>query len=298
MNLFPYLRRYKKYNLKKTKYKDITFIKKLGEGSSGSVYKSIVDNKKCVIKIYSIDNYLSLEDLINDVHNEIHISSLLENTNYCNIINSFSIYNRLNQVNLYLISKYYKNSIDLRDLLSYNFISDNWILYMNHRIDIIKQIILGLKELHNVNVIHSDIKLENIITYKKNNSYKIKIIDYGTCCHLNKDDNYYDKSEYDYHFGTLGYMSSEAYYTNKLYYSSDIYSLFVCILELIVGKIWSNVKKETFKSCINDIKSGLKKIDNLSIKDYIEKCLSLKHSNRYNINHITDNFNYLLKKLI
>ena len=58
---------------------------------------------------------------------------------------------------------------------------------MNHRIDIIKQIILGLKELHNVNVIHSDIKLENIITYKKNNSYKIKIIDYGTCCHLNKD---------------------------------------------------------------------------------------------------------------
>ena len=68
--------------------------------------------------------------------------------------------------------------------------------------------------------------------------------------------------------------------------------------KLIVGKIWSNLKKETFKSCINDIKSGLKKIDNLSIKDYIEKCLSLKHSNRYNINHITDNFNHLLKKLI
>lgn len=298
MNLFPYLRRFKKYNLNKTKYKDITLVKKLGEGSSGSVYKSIINNKKYVIKIYNIDNYLSIDDLINDVHNEIHISSLLDNMNYCNIINSFSFYNRLDDVNFYLISEYYKNSMDLRDLLSYNFISDNWILYINHRIDIIKQIILGISELHKVNVIHSDIKLENIITYKKNNSYKIKIIDYGTCCHLNKEEIYYDKSEYDYHFGTMGYMSSEAYYTTKLYYSSDIYSLFVCILELLIGKIWSNIKKETFKSCINNIKSGLKKIDNLSIKDYIEKCLSLKHSNRYNINHIIDNFNHLLQQLV
>ena len=96
----------------------------------------------------------------------------------------------------------------------------------------------------------------------------------------------------------MGYMSSEVYYTKKTYYLSDIYSLFVCILELIVGKIWSNIKKETFKSCIDDINIGLKKINNHVLKYYFDKCLSLNKLKRFNIQYIISNFNIILEQLI
>ena len=179
-----------------------------------------------------------------------------------------------------------------------NNFKEEWNIEINKRIQIIKQIVNGLNELHKNNIIHSDIKLENIIIYKKKETFNIKIIDYGSCCHLDKEDVYFDASDYDYHFGTIGYMSSEVYYTKKIYYLSDIYSLFVCVLELIIGKIWSNIKNETFKSCIDDINVGLKKIDNSVLKYYFDKCLSLNKSNRFNIQYIINNFNIIFEQLI
>ena len=100
--LSKYIQVLNRYDIKKILYKKINFIKKLGNGSTGTVYKVLLDKKYYVAKI-NVDNYIYVKDMINEVHNEIHISSLL---NEKKNIHSYSIYNRLDKVNIYLISKY------------------------------------------------------------------------------------------------------------------------------------------------------------------------------------------------
>ena len=121
MRLSKYLQVLNKYDIEKILYKNINFIKKLGDGSTGTVYKVLINKKYYTVKKFDVDNYMFLKDIINDIHNEIHISSLLSKSKNCNNITSYSIYNRLDKVNIYLVSKYYNNSIDLRKFLNYNF---------------------------------------------------------------------------------------------------------------------------------------------------------------------------------
>ena len=96
MYLAPYIKKFKKFNLIYFKYGNIKFIKKLGEGSTGSVYNCLIHNKKYTIKIFDLENYLDLDGLIEDVYNEMYISNMLKNSVYNNTIKGYSIYNRLN----------------------------------------------------------------------------------------------------------------------------------------------------------------------------------------------------------
>ena len=49
---------------------------------------------------------------------------------------------------------------------------------------ILKQLLMALEYLHDKNVTHRDVKLENIIIDKRE---CIKLIDFGFCCHSNPD---------------------------------------------------------------------------------------------------------------
>ena len=289
-----YTNKFNKFGLNKYKYGDIRFLQKLGEGSTGSVYKCKINGIYYAIKIFDIYNYLGVDGLIDDVYNELYISSLLKSTEYSNLIKGYCIYNRLDDVKIYLISDYYKKSLDLRDFISkkYNKKSE-YVLLNQNKISIITQLILGLKEINENKVLHCDIKLENIIIYKKDNEYKIKFIDFGGSCYLNNK-IVYDSSDYDYNFGTTGYMSKEVY-NNNIYISSDIYALFVCILEILVGKIWGN--DDSYKKCRKEIKIATNKLNNLEIKKYINLCLSEDYKMRPNITDIETKFIILLRQL-
>ena len=288
----------KKFGLENIVYGNLKFHSKLGEGSTGSVYKCKIKSEFYAVKIFDYENYSDINELIDDIYNELYINNIVKDLNDCNNIEKYSIYNRLDSVKFYLISKYYDNSMDLRKFLTINYKNNEWKISQNIRIYIIKLIIEAVYQLHNVNVIHCDIKLENIIIYKnEKKEYEIKIIDYGVCCNL-KREKYYDASDYDYHFGTVGYMPKEVYYNKKLSYSSDIYSLMICIIELLVGNIWSNIKIETFKSCLIDIKKSLKKINNKDLYNYINNCLLVKYNNRPTMFDITTTFNRHLLQLV
>ena len=86
--------------------------------------------------------------------------------------------------------------------------------------------------MHENNIVHCDIKPSNIII----NNNHLKLIDFGSCCILENNKSY-DNSEYETFLGTEGYMAPEQYHY-KIYYSTDIYSLCVCITEILVGKLW------------------------------------------------------------
>ena len=289
MYLTPYTKNFKKFNLINFKYGHIKFIKKLGEGSTGSVYKCLIHNKKYTIKIFDLENYTGIDGLIEDVYNEMYISNMLKNSVYNNTIKGYSIYNRLNDVKIYLIYNYFNKSIDLREFINNSYDKSKYILSNKNKLSIIKQLIYGLKEIKEKRITHCDIKLENIIIFKNKDEYNIKYIDYGGSCYMEND--MYDSSEYDYNFGTTGYMPIEVY-NKQIYYASDIYSLAICIIEILIGKIWTDTND--YSNCRKEVKTSLSEIKDKKIKKYLIRCLSENYKIRPDIYNFENEFITLL----
>ena len=104
----------------------------------------------------------------------------------------------------------------------------------------------------------------------------------------------FDSSDYDYNFGTVGYMSKEVH-SKHIYFSSEIYSLFVCILEVLVGKIWTN--GINYKQCRKEVLDSISKIENRQIKNYINFGLS-EDIERPDINTVCYDFITLLQQSV
>ena len=115
------------------------------------------------------------------------------------------------------------NYIPGKDL--YQILNSGFIEMKNKKkvLSIISQINNGLFELFNNNLVHLDIKLENIIVTNKN-PIQIKIIDLESCKKINTKKKTY--------CGTPGYASPEMILQHKYYYNTDIWSLGVILFML------------------------------------------------------------------
>jgi serine/threonine protein kinase len=82
---------------------------------------------------------------------------------------------------------------------------------------IIKKLILSLDYLHKKNIVHRDIKLENIFLIDDNET-NIKLGDFDLACH-------FDKIDYSKQCGTPGYVAPEIFNPKVQYdYKVDIFS--------------------------------------------------------------------------
>ncbi len=127
------------------------------------------------------------------------------------------------------------------------------------------QILDVIKYLHDNNIVHRDLKLNNIL-YNANRG-NILLCDFGLAykCHIKNDDV----------VGTPGFMAPEIY-TGNYGKKVDIWSFGMCMIELItgnipyknnpVGTIYKNVTSGVLPSSINIIK-------NLKAKEIIFSCL-------------------------
>jgi serine/threonine protein kinase len=175
----------------------------IGRGTYGIIYS--VSPEKC-IKIFSNENIYSMI-------REFYIMKLLKP------MEGISNFDKITK------TKYFNLNINIKNS-KYCFLMDKYdqtlYLWLNNkrklteRIEIIKKIILVFSKIHSMNIIHSDIKLENIML--KNND--IFIIDWSLS-------------------GPKNYILSE--YTTQIYksnlcdksFSHDIYSLGILFIEII-----------------------------------------------------------------
>jgi serine/threonine protein kinase len=97
----------------------------------------------------------------------------------------------------------------------------------------IKMIAVGLKSIHEKNIIHKDLKIENFIYFEKEDI--IKICDFGLAEH--KDQQQFQNT------GTVQYRAPELCRTQATE-KSDVYSLGICLYVLTHGKY---PKAEFFK---------------------------------------------------
>ncbi len=194
---------YLDFDIKKFEHKII------GEGHNGKCYKITMNDKHYTCKKIKITKN-------NRFNREIKILKNLNTTeNLPEYFNSFS------NLNYHYILY---NFIEGEDL--YQSIENGFFEKKNKTkcLSLVKSVTDGLFELFNNNLVHLDIKLENIILTSKN-PIKIKIIDLESCRKINKN----NKKTI---CGTQGYTSPEMLLQKTYYYNTDIWSLGVILFML------------------------------------------------------------------
>jgi calcium-dependent protein kinase len=254
---------------------------------TGTIYEK---NNKAVLKIRSKENnkkyLLKIKSINENIHDEVEIFNKLRLKIHDNII-KFIDYKNCDHY-YYFIYEYF-NGINLSDYIHDNYDNFNDCLIKN----IIKQILNGFNFLHKNNIIHCDIKLDNIMINKKN---IIKIIDFDLSKII--------KKEYisDSIFGTIQYIAPESYdlciYSKK----SDIWSLGIVFYNIItnefpyknISSVHSNrnmYKWNEFKHPNLKIIKEIAKKNNYSqeIVKIIISMLTFKDENRPTIEKILNN---------
>ena len=243
-----------------TKY---IFIRKIGEGGFGQVYyaKDKVYKKEVSVKKIMKDKNkeISCDNL--SLNNEIDI---LKKLCHPSIIKIYEFFNTKDSY--YLINEYCKYG-DLVNHIKKGFdeMQISFIIY---------QILSGIFYLHFNNIIHRDLKLENILVSKismtnikgKINEFlHIKIIDFGTA-------KLKQKSNEKTVIGTLIYMAPEVIkqnYNNKC----DLWSIGIILYILITGDTPFEGKNE--EEITSAILKGKYKKNNERLKKYPKSLQSL-----------------------
>ena len=123
----------------------------------------------------------------------------------------------------YLVMDYCEGGT-LRDLMNHS-----KTLSVQQCLDLINEILLGLEHAHGENIIHCDIKPENVLLKITSKGWQAKISDFGIARlsqEIGSDSN---------NTGSPGYMAPERFY-GQFSAGSDIYAVGIILYELLVGK--------------------------------------------------------------
>ena len=262
------------------KSNEYTIIDNIWENVYSKIYKVL--NKKnniyYTIKIISITHLR--EEEIEYIQNEINILSNINNEHIIKYIDSFTDNN-----NIYILMEYNDGSYLNEFIKNYkdkNILIDENILY-----NIILDLCLGIKEIHENNLIHRDLKPKNIFITKNN---KVKIINFGISKKLD--------NKYKYNLiGTNNYMAPEMLKGEKYSNKVDIWALGCIIYELFTLNIC--FQDENIFGIINKIineKHGKININKYNDKwqNFIDLLLKKEDKERPDINEI---YEYLRKQI-
>ena len=262
------------------KIKDILILELIGKGSFSDVYRGVIDNKKEKRQV-AVKVIKKTEVNINTIESEIKILKQINHKNVVNYINQINTAN-----NTYIITELCNGGTFRR------FIKKNYkysIVPENHAKKYFKQICLGVKALHDKNIVHRDLKLDNIFI---NNDYFLKIGDFGFAKLIQMGDIL---SSFK---GTPVNMAPEIFKTKKNETTSynkkcDIWSLGTILYEMIFGKIIGKGIKtlQDLQNLLMDAKKiEFPKNGNVSkiCLNLLKKMLEKNPVNRYGINEILE----------
>lgn len=195
-------------------------IDTLGEGGMSNVYlaEDIILQRKVAVKILRMD--LQKEpQILARFQREALATSELSHPNIVMVLDVGTDYGLP-----YMVMEY----VDGPDLKDY--IRKNTPLDLHDVIRIMDQILSAMTLAHKHNVIHRDLKPQNILMDKRGN---IKIADFGIAVALNQNSVTQTNSA----VGSVHYMSPEQTRGGLVTKQSDIYSLGIILYELITGSV-------------------------------------------------------------
>ena len=221
---------------------DLTFVKLLDKEVFSEFYLTLKKDENLYYITKIINKSENFSEIMKYINCEINI---LKDTNHPNISKLFEV--RETSEKIYIIKEYY-NGGNLGNFL-------NEYKKRNHKPPseeivqyIMRQIIEGIKYLHNKKIIHRDLKLENIILHYEdendriNNNImkaKIKIFDFGFAKYLKKGELTKTILGTPLYMDPILLLKSKAIPEYKDYeYDEkvDIWSLGILFYRLLVGK--------------------------------------------------------------
>ena len=189
----------------------------LASGGMADVYlaKDVVTDKNVALKFLkdkSLNNDFEYEQFKNEAR-------FLGTFNHPHIMKIYNVgtYNGTPFTSFELLKgKTLKEVLDNRSKLSYD-----------EAVDYMLQILDAVNNMHEKEVLHNDLKPDNIFVLSDGN---IKICDFGIATHA------FERESKDLH-GTIKYLAPEVLQSRKYSYQSDIYSLGVVLYEFLTGRV-------------------------------------------------------------
>ena len=202
--------------IKKREYK---IIRELGRGAFGRVVQALSQSNKkyYAIKIIQINELT--KETIQSYENEAYILSKFNSNNIVKYYDSSKDNN-----NIYILMEFCDGD-NLRNYIDKH-MDDNTLIEEDKLKIIIKQICIGIKEIHDKKIIHRDLKPENIFIHDNMN---IKIGDFGISHQLNSKKTH---TLTKYGAGTDYYKAPEIIQNGIYNEKSDMWSLGCIIYEL------------------------------------------------------------------
>jgi serine/threonine protein kinase len=194
-------------------------IRLIGKGGMGIVYQAFDLTLQIDIAIkLIIPDYFTDSAMINKFKNEILLTRSISHPNIIQIYNFEQI------DKLIFITMQYIEGSNLKEI-----IKKNGPLDLTEITKYSIQILEGLKAAHSLNIIHNDLKPQNIIIDKNSNIY---IADFGLSTLFKKNEiNQVDKN----FIGTPSYISPEQWTRGQYDFKSDLYSFGIMLFEMSTG---------------------------------------------------------------
>lgn len=193
-------------------------IEKIGAGGMSDVYKA---------KDHSLDREVAIKVLKTEFAEDINFvtkfraeAQAAAGLEHANIVN---IYDVGNEGSLYYIVMEYVEGITLK-----TYIAKKGQLSYNEVLSIAIQVGRGIEAAHKKNIIHRDIKPQNIIISKEG---KVKVTDFGIARAASTNTINADI------MGSVHYSSPEQARNGYVSYQTDIYSLGIVMYEMCTGKV-------------------------------------------------------------
>jgi serine/threonine protein kinase len=273
------------------KLSNYKYIKRLGHGSFGTVnlYKHNKTNKEVAIKfidmnrMYKKSSSKTRKQILRDLFNEIHILQSIKRSNNKNVLKYIDygfIDNKTNleieditnhhllDITIFIITEYICCKT-LYDVINSNILYEKYVKNPLYFLHIIKGLYNGLKYLHKNNIVHYDLKLDNIMIREQKDRYDDPIIvDYGIGCIQDICIRI---------LGTINYMPYEqlqAYENdtimlNRVGKKSDIFSLGIVLYIMINDKLpYHDI---LYNKNISEDTRNIKLLKRFEYIDYIQK---------------------------
>ena len=267
------------------KYENIKIEGLLGKGRSREVYSIIDNNHIYAAKFKYID--------INDKQKQKMVSKeclMSKSLMHTNIIRTFSIrhknisikkesivlYSIYMEKGLYHNLHYFYNYFENSNLMKLTLSKKNF-LYLRKPNSLLityfaNQIINGFKFLFESNIVHRDIKLDNIICCS---NFILKFCDFGLIKNVKKEDKSFQliKSTWSYQHPEV-YKKENVKLELKDAFKCDYYSFGVIMFYLLFNSYLfpkEHKDKMDYNLCIDDIKKGKEKINNSIKEKFIDK---------------------------
>jgi len=195
-------------------------IEEIGKGGMGKVYK-VLDKEidgKVALKLIRPE-IVTDKKTIERFRNELKMARDISHKNVCRM------YDLNKDEETYYITMEYVPGEDLK-----SFIRRAGQLSVGKSIAIAKQVCEGLVEAHRLEVVHRDLKPQNVMIDREGN---VRIMDFGVARSLKEK----GITGVGVMIGTPEYMSPEQVEGKEVDQRSDIYSLGVIIYEMVTGRV-------------------------------------------------------------